>query len=58
MLQSWTGRERASWGKVIKQRKMLQLRTGGREASWGKSDKTEEDAPIAGRRQRGELGEK
>ena len=39
-------------GKVVKQRKMLQLRTGRERAGWGKYGKTEENTPIVDRKQR------
>ena len=45
-------------GKVIKQRKLLQLRTGSEKASWGKREKTEEVAPIADRKRKSELEQK
>ena len=41
-----------------KKREMLRSWIGRERASWEKSDKTEEDAPIADRRQRSELGQK
>lgn len=33
-------------GKVVKQRKMLQLWVGSEEVSWGKSDKKEKNTTI------------
>ena len=45
-------------GKVIKQRKLLQLRTGSEKASWGKREKKEEVAPIADRKRKSELEKK
>lgn len=45
-------------GKVIKQRKLLQLWIGSEKASWGKREKKEEAAPIADRKRKSELEQK
>ena len=45
-------------GKVIKQRKLLQLWTGREKASWSKIEKKEEAAPIADRKRKSELEQK
>lgn len=45
-------------GKVIKQRKLLQLWTGREKASWSKREKKEEVAPIADRKRKSELEQK
>ncbi len=45
-------------GKVIKQRKLLQLWIGSEKASWGKREKKEEVAPIADRKRKSELEQK
>ena len=58
MLQSWIGRERASWGKREKKEEAAPIVDRKRKNELEQREKKEEAAPIVDRKRKSKLGQK